>query len=1340
MGMPIAIIGAACRLPGAEDLGSFWHLIASGTDAVSHIPADRFALSAYQHPRKSEPGRAYTFAAAHLGDISQFDAPAFGLSPREAAEMDPQQRVLLEVAAQAVEDAGWPASRLAGRAIGAFVGGSSTDYAELRLGDPAGIDRYFMTGNTLSILSNRLTNIFDLRGAGQTVDTACSSSLVALHMAVQALRSGQIEAALVGGVQLLLSPYAFTGFSRAGMLSQRGRCQAFDAAADGYVRGEGAGVVLLKPLAQAIADGDRVRGVILGTGTNAAGRTIGLSLPNREAQAALLTQVLAETGIDREDFAYFEAHGTGTQAGDPVETWAIGRALARGRTAPLPIGSVKTNIGHLEPASGIAGLLKAMLVLEKGVLPPNLHFNNPNPNIDFQGLNLRVPTAPEAIETTPRSVAGVNSFGFGGTNATVMLGAAPAPAALPEASAAPLPPLLLTAHSEAALKTLATNWQATLAGPEEAGPRFPALLRGAARFRDLHPHRLALRAETPGALSALIEEWLAGENPAAATQGTARAKVEGPVAFVFSGNGAQHAGMAREAMAHNAVFRAAIEEADAVLAPLTGWSGARKLAEGVTAEELAGTDYAQPLLFLVQYGIVAVLAAEGIRPGLVLGHSVGEVAAACAAGILTLSQAARLVVARSRAQHTRRGHGRMAAIGASEANAAPLMAACGEEDGWALEIAAYNAPDAITVAGPPGPIAAVVAEAKKRRLPAVQLDLDYAFHSTAMDPVRDALAADLKGLAPAQGHLPFFSTVTGALKPGLDLDAEYWWHNLRAPVRFQAAVQAAVDAGARLFIEIGPNPIMQSYLRDNLRAAEAEAPVLATLSRRDGEGDPFPAIADRAFVHGADPRPGAAYAGPAMRDGLPATPFARQRHWFASTVEAARLTDPVQDHPLLGFRQGTEPTRWSRILDSTLEPWLADHALMGEAVLPAAGMADMALAAAALHFPEAPALELRELQLLRTLPVAKDSAREVRLSLEAESGLFRIESRPRLSAEAWTLHARGQVGPATLAALPEASIADPACDAANAHSVSGESLMATAQGFGLHYGPAFRPVREVRIAPDGASAIARLALPPEAPADDAGWLLHPVRLDGALQGLLELMAQDGVEEGKAVVPVRFGRLVVRRGTTLPVRAELRVLHRGERSGQCAVLLRDGAGRVVARLDDAWMQGIRLSPRQQLADAVFRVEEQPTLPAIPTPAGIDLTAAIEAALAEDEAADQTETALLLEGHVLAAAHAALLAKAGKDGTLSAQGLSPYARAQVEMLAEDGLAEATATGWRLLPGEDLPAATDIWQAVLTESPTLAHELAWLALAAERLPAALDGQSQPEALPPADAAGFA
>ncbi|MGG5809915.1 polyketide synthase, partial [Falsiroseomonas sp. CW058] len=438
MAVPIAILGAGCRLPGAADLDALWPLLASGTDAVSTLPADRFTQAAFLHPRRGEPGRSTTFAAGHLGDVSGFDAAAFGISPREAAEMDPQQRLLLEVTAEAIEDAGWRPSAMAGEEIGVFVGGSSTDYAELRAADPGGGDRYFMTGNALSILANRLTNVFDLRGAAQTIDTACSSSLVALHAACRALAEGRMPAAIAAGVQMLLSPYAFLGFSRAAMLSPTGRCRVFDAAADGYVRAEGAGAVILKRLDDALRDGDAVRAVVLASGVNAAGRTIGLSLPNRDAQARLIRAVMAEAGTPPARFAYFEAHGTGTRAGDPVEAWAIGTAAGRAeeRDAPLPVGSIKTNIGHLEPASGMAGLLKAMLVLEKRQVPPVLHQVSPNPEIDFAALNIRVPTSLEPLAGPARPVVGVNSFGFGGTNACVLLGPAPAPRRAPRTAAA----------------------------------------------------------------------------------------------------------------------------------------------------------------------------------------------------------------------------------------------------------------------------------------------------------------------------------------------------------------------------------------------------------------------------------------------------------------------------------------------------------------------------------------------------------------------------------------------------------------------------------------------------------------------------------------------------------------------------------------------------------------------------------------------------------------------------------------------------------------------------------------------------------------------------------------
>src|SRR5437764_1875980 len=403
----IAIVGASCRFPGAADLEAFWQLLLSGTDAVSEVDAQRWSTRFYYHPNQAEPGKSYTWSAGLLTGVDLFEPAFFGISPREAAQMDPQQRLLLELVWHALEDAGIPSDKLAGSATGVYIGGSSTDYRDLRLGDPATGDSYSMTGGTLSIPANRISYVFDLHGPSFTVDTACSSSLVALNEACEGLREGRIASAIVGGVNLLLTPYPFLGFCRASMLSRRGRCFAFDERADGYVRGEGGGVVLLKPLKQALADGDRIRAVILGTGVNSDGRTIGLSLPSEAAQAALIQTVYGRAGVTPDDLAFFEMHGTGTPAGDPIEAAAVGRALGQARSAPLPIGSVKSNIGHLEPASGMAGLLKAALAIDRGAVPPTLHCETPNPNLAFEASNLRLIRSLEPIAAG--SCAGVNS-------------------------------------------------------------------------------------------------------------------------------------------------------------------------------------------------------------------------------------------------------------------------------------------------------------------------------------------------------------------------------------------------------------------------------------------------------------------------------------------------------------------------------------------------------------------------------------------------------------------------------------------------------------------------------------------------------------------------------------------------------------------------------------------------------------------------------------------------------------------------------------------------------------------------------------------------------------------
>ncbi|MCW8086703.1 type I polyketide synthase [Sabulicella glaciei] len=1260
----VAVVGAACRLPGAPDRAAFARLLMERRDAVTTVPADRFSQERFLHPRPGERGRALHFQAGTIGEVHRFDAAAFGISPREAEEMDPQQRLLLVLARRALEDAGWPEDKAAGQRIGVFAGASTTDWSDLRQHDMGGGDRYAMTGGALSILANRLSHAFDWRGPAMTVDTACSSGLVALHQAMTAIRAG-LPAALVAGVNLLLSPFPFGGFWRAGMLSRRGRCQAFGAGADGYVRAEGGVALLLKPLEAALADGDAVRGVILASGVNAAGRTNGISLPDGAAQAALIAETLAASGLASDEIGYFEAHGTGTPVGDPIEAEAIAHGVGA-RRRPLPVGSAKSNIGHTEAASGLVGVLKALAVLESGRIPPTLHADPPNPAIPFARLGL-------APAVSARRLAGrgvmVNAFGFGGTNGCAALARAPGPARPRAAKAAsPAPPLLLSAHSEAALRGLARAW--------EALPATPALLRGQARHRDLRPHRLVLR--DPAALG----PWLRGEEVPGAVSGLA-----GPgagVGFAFSGNGAQWAGMGQGPMRHSAAFRTAVEAADAHLRPLLGWSVAEVLARGATAEEAEGTDRAQPLLFALQLGIVAALAEEGIRPDLVLGHSVGEVAAAQVAGLLAPAEAARLVAVRSRHQHATRGAGRMAALGAPMEEAAPVLAALG------LELAAENAPAALTVAGDEAALERLRTEAEARRWSFVPLSLPYAFHSAAMDPVRDALLRDLRGLQSHALRLPMISSVSGAELR--EAPAEYWWRNLREPVRFRDAAREVAARRPAVLLEIGPHPILQAYLRATTRAAGWDAATLPTLRRapEPEAADPFPAIADRATAAGADPRGGPAFAGPATWRDLPPLPMEGEALRPAASPEARSLVVPHRDGRLLGFRHDEEGgEEWRRSLDTLEEPWLADHALREGVVLPAAAMAEIALEAAAHRHPQAPALELRDFAILQPIPLSAETPREIRARLDAAGG-FSLESRRRLSGEAWSRHATGRV-----AALP--GLAAPGPATTDAPWRDGAALTERARLRGLHYGPAFRPVWRWRL---GAAALeAELALPDAAP-PDSDFVLHPVRLDGVLQALLGLPGEGDTEDG--FLPVRFGRIALRRGAAAPVRAELRPVASGARSLLADAVLRDALGEAVAVVEAAELRRVfRPEPGQ---DLLFRAE---MVPAAPPPAFPAAPPVLDPArLAPRMEEDLREAAMLLDAFAEAA-----LAEAGLA------------------TAPGALAEALRAR---LPDSDatsLPAAGDIWGEVWAERPALAHELALLAEAREALPAALAGGAVPK-----------
>ncbi len=1313
----IAIIGASCRFPGARDLAGFARLLASGTDAVTEIPDGRWNKARLLHPHRGQAGKSYTFAAGVLDEIDRFDPSFFGISPREAAQIDPQQRLMLELAQEAIEDAGLDGARLAGSNAGVFVGGSSWDYLNVNLNDSAAVDAYTMTGITLCSLSNRISYAFDLHGPSFTVDTACSSSLVALHQGCEALRGGHIPMAFVGGVNLLLAPQSFVGFSAASMLSPRGRCHAFDARADGYVRAEGGAIIVLKRLSDALAAGDHVRAVIRGTGVNSDGRTTGFSLPNRAAQAALLREVYGRFNLSPQDLAYVEAHGTGTQAGDPIEAGALGEVLGRPRNTRLPIGSVKTNIGHLEAASGMAGLLKAMLVLQTGRIPASLHCETPNPGIPFDDLNLAL--VPHSTAITPSfgsssspALVGVNSFGFGGTNAHAVLEAAPIHAGeanravVAAARVAPeLPPLLISARSEAALRDLALAWQATVEQHSGTDTDIQALVRGAALYREQHRLRLAIAADDVEGLKAGLAAYCGGRGSSDVITGTAHG---GQVAFIFSGNGAQWVGMAADAVGLSPSFRAGLAAADTALRPWLGWSVIERVGS-IDEESLRDAAVAQPLLFAIQVASVMALESLGVRADSCMGHSVGEVAAAWAAGALDLDQAARVIAARSRHQRASwDGNGGMAVIGLGATAAADAL------DGTALEVAAHNSDSATTIAGPSDALVAMGESAASQGWAFTRLDLDHAFHSAAMNPIQKPLLKDLAGLRPKPTTCKFVSTVTGAPLNGEALDSSYWWRNVREPVRFAEAARHLVTTGTTLFVEIGPMPILQAYLNAALNAAGRAGKSLCVLSRRPARRDPMLLAALACHTSGADIREAALFAGPASRD-LPCYPWQRETFWVENSPG---MDDPVRartEHPLLGIRRDREPVEWSQEIGLATQPWLGDHVAGGVAVMPAAAMIDMALAAARARHPDAPVLEVLDLEINRSIVLEPDVLRQVRLRVSGANGNFELASRRRLAADAWSVSATGRLSSSEdgrpARAVPSASAARRTVDA--------DALYELASRLGLDYGQAFRTVSVVEIL-SPSEAIVKLVT---AGAEDAASLLSPPLLYGAFQGLVALAA-GLLDSGSGVLPWRFGRVrLLRAPGTAFSQARLSVTRVGPRSIRTDVTILNSSGEPVAELLDCWFVRVALGSVADQSGRMLSTEFYPSARQEDISPAQDLLSRVLDAAGPAEA-EASDSAMLADAFASSAAADALQKAVGAriDVTrrdemtswLEVDGLVDTDGEPVE-----GNGSATPDG-----GEALSDRDAILRTLLFEAPDSVADVALLARAGETLGSVLRG----------------
>jgi len=1161
---PIAIVGIGCRFPGGvTDAASFSEFLFKSEDAIIEVPANRWSLKNHYDPRPDQPGKTYVREAGFLTgwDPTSWDTSAFNITSREVATLDPQQRLMLEITSEAIDDAGMRFEDLAGSETGVFLGcftldGMITQMSPLnrRLINP-----HTATSSTMAILANRISYMFDLKGPSFTLDTACSSSLVALNSAVQSIDRGECEMALAGGVNIMLRPEYPMIMGAGQFLAPDGRCKSFDARANGYGRGEGAGLVVLKPLSAALRDNDKIYALIKGTGVNQDGRTNGISLPNGAAQAKLIQQVMTQTETDAAVIAYVEAHGTGTAAGDPIECNALGETVGSitGRTDACVIGSVKSSIGHLEAAAGAAGLIKAIMVLKQGKAPGQANLEELNPNIPFDDLGLQV----ARNETPLRAGAGglhasVNSFGYGGTNGHVLLQQyVPAtPSSVPVAVKGADEPkrsilLPLSARSPEALQIMAN----AVADQIDANPdSIDDICFTAARRRTNHDHRLVARADTVAELVRSLRSHGNGSQSDRVIADRASAGGDadstGPV-FVFTGMGPQWWAMGRELLASEPVFAEAAKACDAAFQTHASWSILEEMARDEATSNMADTRIAQPANALIQIGLTDLLQSWGIRPRAVVGHSVGEVGAAYAGGCLTLPEAMHVAYVRSQTQSRVAGQGTMLAVGVT-LDVAEALAAAHE----GVSIAAINGPTSITLAGAKDALQPVADQLEQQGDFNRFLRVEIAYHSTQMEPLKDDIQAMLADLSPAASGVPLYSTVTGALETAPLHDAAYWYRNVRQPVLFAKAIAALVNDGCRSFLEIGPHPVLSAAIKECVLATGGRAEVFASLRRAEPEQPQLLTMAARLHCHGLSPDWSKLIPDANLID-LPAYPWQREIIWQESA--AGRIDRLGSDaHPLLGNPSDGPSLGWTTSITPMRQPWIDDHIVQGSVVFPGAGYAEIGLALQALQERNTGAM-IEHLSFEKGLVVSDGAEPALFTQLDADGRNFTVSSRDLNSETApWQLHMRGRLSQGR--AVPAATVDVAKVAARLEGKLDGADLYGKLSEAGLSYGPTFQTIRSVRHSKS--EALAELHVP-DAAMDDA-YVLHPALLDGCFQSLVALMP-DELARGTVFIPVAIRSLRLHQSPTQDVLCHITNVRREGRNLLGDLTLLDSQGVVLA---------------------------------------------------------------------------------------------------------------------------------------------------------------------------------
>ncbi len=1114
---PIAIVGMGCRFPGANDPEAFWELLRNGIDAITEVPPDRWDVNAVYDP-EGGPGKIVTRWGGFLANIADFDPVFFGISAREAEHMDPQQRLLLEVSWEAMEHAGIPPEKLKGTNTGVFVGVSNHDYLLLHRGDLKELSPYSGVGNAFSVVANRISFIYDFHGPSVAVDTACSSSLVALHMACQALRSGEADAALAGGVNAILTPETTTTFSQAGMMSPTGRCRTFDAAADGYVRSEGAGMVLLKRLSDALQDGDRILAVIRATATNQDGHSNGISAPNAAAQTAVIRTALARAGLSPTDLDYIEAHGTGTRLGDPIEMEGLAAALAdRPIEDPCFVGSVKTNVGHMESAAGMAGLIKTVLALQHETIPPHIHFRRINPLIPIDDLPVEIPTMsiPWPREADRTRYAGVSSFGFGGANAFVVLQEAPLPSSPENPMERPTHLLTLSAQTPAGLDELIEHYRQWLETHPQAMLADVAFTANAGRQH--FSQRLALVADHREEMLVRLRQAATGETGHGLRRGQVRGGQRRPVAWLFTGQGAQYAGMGRQLYDTQPTFRDALERCAHILddifeKPLLSII----FPEDTEDETIHDTTYTQPALFAIEYALARLWQSWGLQPDFVIGHSVGEYTAAVIAGVMSLEDGLKLIAARGRLMGALPRDGSMAAVFSDIRTVAAAIATHMQE----VSIAGVNGPNLVVISGKQSRVDAISASLKAQGVRVSPLTVSHAFHSPLMDPILDAfeqVASEIEFRTPA---IPLISNVTGmAIMPGESIDASYWRRHIRMAVQFMAGMQTLDRLGAEVFLEIGPHPTLLGMARRILD--DKQRIWAASLHRKQPAWSTILDALAQLYVAGQT----VDWAGfdadyQRQRCALPTYPFQRQRYWHAISLE--HTTPRELDHAILA-RRVRSPLLKDIVFEAHLSlrayPWLADHRIGDAALFPAAGFLEMLSAAQRIAFGDSASV-LQNVSFLDMLPMPEEETRTVQVTLsplEDGESLIQVFMLDDEAQDVWQLKAKAS---GKVVAQQNITVDLQQLQASCVTPVNMESFYEDLAQHGLRYGPAFRGVQQAWAGE--AQALGRLILP-EAAGDLYDYFIHPALLDAAFHLVAATLEQKANAEDRIFLPVGVER-------------------------------------------------------------------------------------------------------------------------------------------------------------------------------------------------------------------------